>query len=169
MSNTNTVIYTESALLADTFQKVRDLTKWYLSLLKNSDPYQKFEVNGVALNSVAWIAAHLVWSEDFLILQCTGGKGIDLPWLQHYKINSDGSLHVEQPNIKEILDSMKLVHEKATEHLLTVNDFDSENPLGFGFGGVKTKRMLVQHAIRHEAMHTGHLSWLCKINKIETI
>jgi hypothetical protein len=56
-------------------------------------------------------------------------------------------------------------------HLITVSDekMDEENSLGFGFGGIKTNRMLVQHAIRHEGTHLGHLSWLCKINKIETI
>jgi hypothetical protein len=46
---------------------------------------------------------------------------------------------------------------------------EAENVLGFGFGGIKTNRMMVIHAIRHEAMHTGHLSWLCKINKVESV
>jgi len=163
--------YTEAKLLADTFQKVRDLTRWYLSLLKNTDPYYRYEIGGVGLNSTAWLASHLVWAEDFLIIRGTGGKGLDIPWLEHYKLGCDGQLHTEKPDMKEIMDSMKAVHEAATTHLLTVTDeqMDSPNPFGFGFGGLSTHRILVQHAIRHEAMHTGHLSWMCKINKLETV
>ena len=67
--------------------------------------------------------------------------------------------------------AMKEVHEKAMAHVLTLSDeeMEAENFIGFGFGGVKTNRIMVNHAIRHEAMHTGHLSWLCKINKVESV
>jgi hypothetical protein len=162
---------TESALLADTYQKTRDLTKWYFSLLKTADPYKAWEVNGQKLNSALWIAAHLVWAEDFLIVKCTGGKSIDLPWLEHYKIGSDGSLHEEGLEMKAMLTQLSNVHENAMAHLLSLSNetLNEENPLGFGFGGVKTKRMMVQHCMRHEAMHTGHLSWLCKINGVQSV
>ena len=162
---------TEAQLLAATFQKVRDLTKWYLSLLKNADPYKEWEVNGQKLNSVAWLAAHLIWAEDFLIVRTTGGKGADIPWLEHYKLGSDGTLHEEKPDMKNLLSLLKQGHENAMAHLLSLTDekLSEENPLGFGFGGDSTNRMMVQHCIRHEAMHTGHLSWLCKINGIQTV
>jgi hypothetical protein len=165
------VSYTEAKLLADTFQKVRDLTRWYLSSLKGADPYVRHELDGVKLNSLAWLAGHIVWAENFLVFKGTGGEGVDIPWIDHYKISSDGTLHEKEPNMKEIIDCMKLVHEKATAHLLTVTDeqMDAANPFGFGFGGITTQRIMVQHAIRHEAMHTGHLSWLCTINKLKMV
>jgi len=161
----------EAESLADTFQKTRDLTKWYLSLLKPADPCYQWEVNGKKLNSIAWIAAHLVWAEDFLIIRATGGKGIGLEWLEHYKLGSDGSLHEEKPDMKNLVTILKEGHVKATTHLLGLNNdkLNEDNPLGFGFAGVKTNRMMIQHAIRHEAMHTGHLSWLCKINGVQSI
>ena len=161
----------EAALLAGTFQKVRDLTKWYFSLLKDADPYHQWEVNGQKLNSVAWLAAHLGWAEDFLIVRATGGKGLGLEWLEHYKLGSDGTLHEEKPDIKNLLSLLKQVHENATAHLLAFTDeqLEQENPVGFGFGGDKTNRMMIQHCIRHEAMHTGHLSWLCKINGAQSV
>ena len=161
----------EATSLADTFQKTRDLTKWYLSLLKTADPYHQWEVNGNKLNSVAWLTAHLIWAEDFLIIRATGGKGIGLEWLEHYKLGGDGSLHEEKPDVKNLLALLKQVHENATAHLLTLSNeqLSEDNPLGFGFGGVKTNRMMIQHAIRHEGMHTGHLSWLCKINGVQSI
>jgi len=161
----------EAALLADTFQKVRDLTKWYFSLVKDANPYHQWEVNGQKLNSIAWLAAHLVWAEDFLIVRATGGKGLGLEWLEHYKLGSDGSLHEEKPDMKTLLSLLKKGHENATAHLLSLSNekLEEENAFGFGFGGVKTNRMMIQHCIRHEAMHTGHLSWLCKINSTESV
>jgi hypothetical protein len=46
---------------------------------------------------------------------------------------------------------------------------DKDNPAGFGFGGDNSYRMMIQHAIRHEAIHAGHLSWLCKLHGIQTV
>lgn len=161
----------EANVLADTLQKTRDLTRWYLSLLKNADPYHQPEVNGTKLNSVAWLAAHIVWAEDFLVLRGTGGEGTGISWLEHYKLGADGSLHIAAPDMKEILDSLKLVHEKATTHLLTLTDeeLSKPNPYGISFSGTDTKKVLVQHCIRHEAMHTGHLSWLCRMNGVKAV
>jgi hypothetical protein len=161
----------EAKVLADMFQKVRDLTKWYFSLLKPVDPYKHWEVNGTRLNNLIWLASHLVWAENSLILKGTGGEGVDISWLDHYNIKSDGSLHHAQHDMKTILDALKLVHEKSMNHLLTITDeqMGSNNAFGMGFGGETTNRILIQHAIRHEAMHTGHLSWLCRINKIDSI
>jgi hypothetical protein len=161
----------EAALLADTFQKVRDLTKWYFSLLKTTDPHKAWEVNGQKLNTAIWTAAHLVWAEDFLIVRSTGGTGIGHDWLEHYKIASDGSAHEAGLEMKPLLTLLNEGHEKAMAHLLTLSDaaLDEENIFGFGFGGIKTNRMMIQHCIRHEAMHAGHLSWLCKINGIKAV
>ena len=161
----------EAIVLNDTFQKTRDLTRWYLSLLKDSDPYKHWEINGTSLNSVIWVASHIAWAENFLVLKGTGGEALEIDWLEHYNISSDGKLHHPEHDMKTVMATMKAVHEKASAHLLTLSDdeMEAENGVGFGFGGIKTNRILVQHAIRHEAMHTGHLSWLCKINKVQTV
>lgn len=161
----------EALILSDTFQKTRDLTRWYISLLKESDPQKRWEINGARLNSILWMASHITWAEKFLIIQGTGGEAVALDWLDNYNIKSSGDIHHAEHNMKTVMAAMKEVHEKAMAHLLTLSDehLEAENPVGFGFGGVTTNRILIQHAIRHEAMHTGHLSWLCKINNIETI
>ncbi len=161
----------EALILADMFQKTRDLTRWYLSLLKECDAYKQWEINGSRLNSAIWLASHITWAENFLLIKGTGGEPVELDWLDHYNIKSSGDLHHPDHNMKTVMDSMKLVHEKAMAHVLTLTDekMEAENPVGFGFGGIKTNRILVMHATRHEAMHTGHLSWLCKINKVESI
>ncbi|HRG89236.1 MAG TPA: hypothetical protein PLW44_09470, partial [Chitinophagales bacterium] len=99
------------------------------------------------------------------------GQGSGINWLEHYKLGSDGTLHTEKPDMKELITLLKEGYSKATEHLLTLTDekMAMENSLGFGFGSDKTNRMMIQHCIRHEAMHTGHLSWLCSINGLATV
>ena len=161
----------EALVLSDTFQKTRDLTRWYLSLLKEVDPYKHWEVNGTRLNSAIWLASHITWAENFLILKGTGGQAVELDWLDNYNIKSSGDLHHNDHNMKIVMAAMKEVHERAMAHLISLSDekMEEENVLGFGFGGIKTNRMLVIHSVRHEAMHTGHLSWLCKINKVESV
>ena len=161
----------EALVLSDTFQKTRDLTRWYLSLLKASDAHKRWEINGSKLNSIIWLASHITWAENFLILQGTGGEPVALEWLDNYNIKSSGEPHHAAHDMGTVMAAMKDVHEKAMAHIITLSDekMEEENVLGFGFGGIKTNRMLIVHAVRHEAMHTGHLSWLCKINKVESI
>ncbi len=163
--------YIESKVLADTFQKTRDLTKWYLSLLKETDAELQLDIQGKKLNSVYWLTAHLVWAENFLIIKATGGKGVEIPWLEHYKLGSDGSLHEGRGDLKSVLNDMKTVHEAAIAHLLTIDDetLHQPNPVGFTFGTDNTNRMMVMHAIRHEATHVGQLGWLCKLHGIKAI
>ncbi len=162
----------EANILADAFESVRTLTKWYISKMKEVDMYKEFEVEGKKLNSAYWLVAHLIWAENFLLLECLGSNGADIPWLGQFSIKSKmPESRAGLPEIKEMLDAWKTVHAKAMEHVRSLPDelLDTENPLGIGFGDDKTHRMMIQHAIRHEALHTGHLSWICKLYGIKTV
>lgn len=162
---------TQAQTLANMHQKVRDLTLWYLSLLKEADPYRVFECNGEKFNSTYWLTAHLTWAQNFLVLQATGGSAVEAPWLDHYRLGCDGTLHESAPSMKDAIQLLKAVHVQAIAHIgsLTEEHLDKPNLLGFGFGGDNSNRMMIQHCIRHEAMHAGHLSWLCKINGIKSV
>jgi uncharacterized damage-inducible protein DinB len=67
---------------------------------------------------------------------------------------------------------MKELHEKVMQYLLTLTSeqLDEDNPTKFSFGnGDTSKRMMVQHAIRHEGSHIGHFGWIAKMNGIKMI
>jgi len=153
-------------VLWDTFQKTRDLSRYYLSLLKEFDPYQPMKVNNVSVNSVCWMVGHLAWAEVYLLIKATGGKFSNHEWLDHYALGSDGSLHEEKPEFKNMLAVLKEVHEAAQLHIqqLSDEDLEKDNPLELAFGPDKSIRIMIQHAIRHEGTHVGHLSWLVKLN-----
>ena len=163
---------TEAIALADAFESVRTLTKWYLSKMKEVDMHKVFEMDGLKFNSAYWITAHLVWSEHYILLVGMGGKPMDIPWLDQFGLGSKFPDDFNSlPPVKEVLGAWKEVHAAAMKQLRSLPDelLDKENPTGFGFGGDNSYRMMIQHAIRHEAIHAGHLSWLCKMYKIKTI
>lgn len=133
---------------------------------------RQFAVEDKKLNSAYWILAHLIWAENFLLIQALGGKAFEYDWLPKFAIGvpcpePGGNL----PEVKQLLDIWKEVHPAAMQHVRSLSDdvLATDNPMGMGFGGDNSYRMMIQHAIRHEAMHTGHLSWLCKLYGIKTV
>lgn len=161
----------EANLLADTYDMAYGLVRFYQSKLKEADPFKQWEVNGNRLNSIAWITAHLCWSEEFLLLRAIGGKPTGINWLEHYEFGSEGSLHEDGLEMKQLLDARKTIHEAAMAHVrsLTAEDLAKDNLFGIEFGSGKSVKAVIQHAIRHEGTHAGHLGWLCKINGNKTV
>ena len=159
---------TEANILADTYEMAYGLVRFYTGLLKEADPYKQWEVNGQRLNSIAWLNAHLCWSENFLLMKATGGTSVDINWMDHYQFGSDGSLHEEGLDFKKILDDRKLIHEAAMAHIrsLTEEDLSKQNKFSIKFGPDDSVRSIIKHAIRHEGTHAGHLGWLCKARRL---
>jgi uncharacterized damage-inducible protein DinB len=60
-------------------------------------------------------------------------------------------------------------HARAIEILENMTDelMESENNIEANFGGSKDKFHVLMHAIRHEPMHIGQLSWILKVNGIK--
>lgn len=163
---------TKAQVLADTLDKSRQLTKFYLSKLKGVNPEDSIILNGYETNCIYWIAAHLVWAEDYLGIIELGGKSTVPDWVKKFAIKSDGELPEERPDFKTVLDELKRVHEAAVNHInsLTDEQLDEPNVTGFHFGdGNATKLMMIQHCIRHEGTHLGQLSLLAKIYGQQTV
>lgn len=162
----------EAMMLAEMYEKTRLLTRYYLSKLKEVDPFVAQGSGDAQFNSIYWLMAHLAWAENYLVVEMTGGKSVAPHWLNHYSLGADGSVHEGHGSFKELLDDVKAVHEKSMQYLSLLSDEDlaKENAGKFQFGdGDATCRFSVQHAIRHEALHTGHLSLIAKLNKQKTV
>jgi len=159
----------ESQILADTFEAVRGLTKFYISKLEKLDVKKQYSFNGVSFNTAYWITAHLVWSEHSLIIEGLGGKKMDIPWLEEFSIGSPSAIKETWPEYKEVLKRMDQVHEAAMKLIRSLSDeeLDKPNHIGAYFMGKNTKRSIITHAIRHEPMHTGQISWILKLNSVE--
>lgn len=156
--------------LIETIESVHSLTVWYLSLLKETDLHKNFEVNGVKINNVFWLTAHIANSENLLLLKALGAKGHDLDWLNAYSLGSKQDIEPEV-SYKELVQTAKQIHIDSISFLKNLSDEDlnKDNLIGFNIGGSKSFKSVIMHHIRHEGIHAGQLGTLCKINKIKTI
>ncbi len=152
--------------------ETRNLTRFYSGKLKGEDMHRVFEVNGFTTNSAYWILAHLCWAENMLLLQCMGHKGLDIPWLNDFKIGSTkGEKPANAPALKEVLSALKEIHSAALEQLSSMTDaeLDEDNVLAVAFGENRSKRFMAMHAIRHEGTHMGQLSLVAKMYGKQTV
>lgn len=157
---------TAGKVLAEMLNEQRNLTRFYAGKLKGEDMFREFEVNGYKTNSPYWILAHLCWAENMLGIQCMGKKGLDIHWLNDFKIHSSkGEKSVNQPTLEEVLSAFKQIHAVAMETISSLSDkeLDEENTLGIAFGENKSKRFIAMHAVRHEGTHCGQLSLIAKM------
>jgi len=164
----------EAQVLAEAFEDVRSLTKFYYSLAKEVDPFRQWEINGHKLNSLYWILGHIVWSQHFLLVEAMTGEQSGIPWLPLFDMADSPATElngVTKPTVEEVLQTMDAVHAKAMGILkaMTDEELGEPNKAGIQFRAGDAKRVIVRHAIRHEPCHTGQIGWLLKINGIETV
>ena len=158
----------KTQLLIQTYQMARNLSKYYISQMEGIDIHKVYEVNGVKMNSAYWILAHLVWTEHFLIVEAIGGESMGIEWLNDFGFGSVPEDIKGQPPIEEVKKRFDEVHSKALEILNNMTDeiMESDSGLEDAFGGSRDKLHVLMHAIRHEPMHIGQLSWILKANGI---
>lgn len=158
--------------LAETLNDARLLTLFYFKQLSHVDLFKRFKVedSDVYLNSIHWIMAHLAVSENFLCLHSIGGEKLAISWARQYGMGSTGEPEGQVPDISEILELLNLVHNRALAYIRSMTDEQLNSPTinGVQFGTEDTRAALIRHAIRHESLHAGHLSWLCKCHQIKT-
>ena len=162
---------TENEWLAQLVDKTRFVTRYYIDKLKDTDLTRVFVADGIPLNSAYWIMAHLAVTQNGLLLRCTGGQGVRIPWAKQFNMGSTGAIPEDAPSVEEILRVMDEVHTASLAHIRSLDPafLDQINPAGFEIMGEKTVRGMIIHHVRHESGHAGHLGWLCKLNGIKTM
>lgn len=162
---------TETQTLVETLELSRDLTRYYLKNLENQDIHKTFEIEEKKLNSILWLVAHITVSENWLLLVCTGGEKISIPWARQFGLGSEIPKKEDCPSFEEIMTYFNNVHEKSITYInqLTNEDLSKPTTNGVDFGGEDSVRAIIKHAIRHECTHAGHLGWLCKLFGVKTI
>jgi hypothetical protein len=157
--------------LVQAYEMARKLSEFYISKLDGIDVKKVYEIEGVKMNTAYWILAHLVWTEHFLIIEGVGGDSIGIEWLNDFAFGTDPDSVATGPSFEEILKTRGQVHTRAMEVLnnLTDEQLDEDNNIEATFGGSSSKGAIIMHAIRHEPMHIGQISWILKVNKIKMV
>ncbi|MBK8228188.1 MAG: DinB family protein [Flavobacteriales bacterium] len=162
--------HTEAQFLARIVERSREYSRFYLSQLKGQDPHRVFVCEGKPLNSLFWIVAHMATTQNGLLLYSTGGPFKKFSWAKHFSVGGKGLPPEQCPPYEEVWATFKEVHEKAMDYLptLTPEQLDAPNRTGLPLIGT-TVRDAIIHAARHESLHTGHLTTLCKLYGIATV
>jgi len=162
---------TECNILADTFESVRSLTKRFLSMVDESQINDTPILNGIELNSPYWITAHLAWAESFLIYNALGGDTKKYDWLNEYGFGTKPANIKTRPPYTEVMQVFDEVHINSMAHLRGLDDsfLNVKNKFGMTFSGKDDNRIVVHHAIRHEPMHVGQLTWFMKSRGLPTV
>lgn len=157
--------------LIEAFEMARNLSKFYISKIDGIDLKKEYEINGTKLNSAYWILAHTVWTEHFLIIEGIGGQSMGIEWLNDFGFGSEPEKIKNGPSVDEIKLRLEEVHKKAIEILNSMTDemMQANNNIEANFGGSNSKESVLMHAIRHEPMHIGQLSWILKINGVKMV
>jgi hypothetical protein len=163
----------ETEVLAGCLDNARQLTRFYLSKLKQVDPLLRYKLSqDCSINSYYWIIGHLCWAENLLVLKNLGVQATEsYDWLESFSVGQSDSEQEGMPAFGAVLDAFKQIHLQA---LLAIQNLDEEvlireSTLEFNFGNGNSVREILKHAIRHESVHTGHLGLICKISGIDTI
>jgi uncharacterized damage-inducible protein DinB len=161
----------ESETLTDTYEAVRGLTKFFFTKAKDIDVHKRWSIDGTVFNSVYWMAAHLVWTEHMLLVEGLTGKKMDIAWLEDFAMGNEAPSRNSNPTFEEALEKLSEVHDEAVKNIRSLTDEQLEEPnhQGIAFMGKNTKRNIIMHAIRHEPMHVGQLSWILKLNGIKIV
>jgi hypothetical protein len=161
----------EADILADCYEDVRSLLKFYLMRAEVVDPHKVYSLEGKELNTLYWLMAHLTWSEHFLLVEAMGGEPLDIPWLEKFEMGSAPPTGNGLPGVEEVREAMDRVHERAMATLrgLSSEELGAPNAAGITFRGGDAKRVVVRHAIRHEPCHIGQIGWLIKLAGGETV
>jgi hypothetical protein len=128
-------------------------------------------VNGIELNTPYWITAHLAWAEAFLILNVLGGEeDAKYEWLNEYGFGTKPSEIKTRPPYKEVKETLDYIHALAMKQLRSTDDsfLNEKNKFGMKFDGKDDNRIAIHHAIRHEPMHIGQLTWFMKSKGMQT-
>ncbi len=161
---------TETQVLAHTMDRTRQYTRFYFDKLKDQDLHRRFVCEGHELNSAYWLIAHIAVTQNGLLLMATGGPFEKFSWAKHFGRGGPGLPPQECPPFSEVLETFDRIHAKAIAHVATLSDAALEGPNLTGIALIGTTvRDVIIHAIRHEGLHTGHLSWLCKLHGIHTM
>ncbi len=161
----------ESEVLVEMLEMSRQLTHFYLKKLEGQDIYKVFEVEGKQLNSILWLIAHITVSENWLLLVCTGGEKVNIPWARQFGLGSSVPAKKDYPTAEEIMSMFNKVHQTAMNYVSSLSEEDLAKPTtnGVTLGGEDSVRSIIKHAVRHEGTHAGHLGWLCKLFEVKTI
>lgn len=153
----------KSQVIAEMLDQSRKFNRFYISKLSLEHIHDRYELNGVQMNSAYWIVGHLAWGEAGILQESCNGPKLFRPWMKHFSIGQQPSQEAPIP-FGDLLGELDEVHQLSLEYIRSLSDEDLEQPAFVAPARWDTVvRKALYHGIRHESFHTGQLSWIAKV------
>ena len=162
---------TESTFLADMMRHAHFMTQSHMRTLETVDMHMRFSAGDKELNSAYWLFAHMTVSQNWLILRGTNGPFQKFSWAKLFNIGTTPPPIEECPPFEEVKAKLEEIQRLSLEHVESLDETALSQPHNamMQLPGGNNMRDIIKHHIRHESMHNGQLSWLCKLHGIKTI
>ncbi len=162
---------TEAHFLADMMRHAHDMTQSNVRKLENVDLHRRFNADGKELNSAYWLFAHMTVSQNWLVLRGTNGPFQKFSWAKLFNLGTTPPPIEECLPFDEVKAKLEEIQQLSVQHVETLDEAALSLPHNaiMQLPGGNTMRDVIKHHIRHESMHNGQLSWLCKLHGIKTI
>jgi hypothetical protein len=162
---------TEAQFLAGMMRHAHTMTQSHLRKLENADLHKRFIVEGKELNSAYWLFAHMTVSQNWLILRGTNGPFQKFSWAKLFNLGTTPPPIEQCPPFEEVKTKLEEIQQLSLQHVETLDEAALSSPhhAMMRLPGENNMRDAIKHHIRHESMHNGQLSWLCKLHGLKTI
>jgi hypothetical protein len=162
---------TEAHFLAGMLRHSHEFTQAHLRKLEPVDLFKRFSVEDKELNSAYWLFAHMTVSQNWLILRGTNGPFQKFSWAKLFNLGTTPPPPEECPPFDEVKAKLEEIQRLSEEHVAGLDETALGSPHNaiMQLPGGNNMRDIIRHHIRHESMHNGQLSWLCKLHGLKTI
>lgn len=155
----------KSHVIAEMLDQSRKFNRFYISKLDPERVHERYEMDGVQMNSAYWIIGHLGWAELGVVVETCGGPALDIPWIEDFRIGKQEKGDFQGPSLVELMTDLERIHQHSLDFIRSQSDEDLEIPAYLAPARWDTvRRKVFYHAIRHESFHTGQLSWIAKVH-----
>jgi hypothetical protein len=153
--------------ITEQMDQTREMTRFYLSQLKDADPYKIHVMNNNIFNPIIWEIGHLAVTQNWLVMYLCKGPAERISWGKTFSMGSIPTENKEDyPPYDEVWEMFKHIHEKAVHFVanLSTDELLKKVDKDLFFLKNNTYKDALMHSIRHEGIHAGHLSCQCKLN-----
>ena len=103
-----------SKTIAEQMDQTRETTRFYLSQLKDEDPYEVHVINNKKINPIIWEIGHLSVTQNWLVMYLCKGPAERISWAKTFGVGSSPSANKEDyPPYDEVWNKFKHIHQKS--------------------------------------------------------
>ena len=116
------------------------------------------------VNHVLWLTGHMIWAEDYLLVEIPSGKTYrSKEWDACFDHSSEKLPEDEYPPWAEVRAEFTVVHEKVMKHLARLNHVDLQRPSFLERQWFPTAFHSIAHQVTHGHYHLGQLIYVTRL------